>query len=192
VFGTRRFLTALRSALGTRPADGATASPPARSAPRAALRSGSRPGVEPGRTGPTAGQTGPDATLELDPGAVRRPTWGYAPKNDGDLDPGEVVWTWVPYEERDGRGKDRPVLVVAVLTDGAVLAVQLTSTDHTGHADHVPLGVGSWDRDGRSSWAAIDRVFRVRQGGVRREGTFVGEAVYRSVEAALRRRYGWR
>jgi hypothetical protein len=141
---------------------------------------------------PDSGPTSPDATIELDPAAVRRPGWGYAPKNDGALDPGEVVWTWVPYEERDGRGKDRPVLVVARLEGGAVLAVQLTSADRRGDADHVPLGVGPWDRDRRSSWAAIDRVFQVRLGGVRREGTFVDAARYRAVETALRRRYGWR
>jgi hypothetical protein len=135
---------------------------------------------------------GPDATVELDPAAVRRPGWGYAPKNDGALDPGEVVWTWGPYQERDGRGKDRPVLVVATLTDGTVLAVQLTSADHTGDVDHVFLGVGAWDREGRSSWAALDRVFRVSPGGVRREGTFVDAARYRAVEDALRHRYGWR
>ncbi|GAB5080487.1 hypothetical protein ARTHROSP310_36360 [Arthrobacter sp. AD-310] len=27
---------------------------------------------------------------------------------DGEPDPGEVVWTWVPYQEDHGRGKDRP------------------------------------------------------------------------------------
>jgi hypothetical protein len=123
---------------------------------------------------------------------VRRPGWGYAPSDNGALDPGEIVWTWVPYEERDGRGKDRPVLVVATLARGAVLAVQLTSADHTGDSDHVPLGVGPWDRNRRPSWAAIDRVFQVRPGGVRREATFVDGARHRLVEAALRRRYGWR
>jgi hypothetical protein len=39
---------------------------------------------------------------------------GYSPETDGAPDPGEIVWTWVPFEEDDGRGKDRPVLVVAV------------------------------------------------------------------------------
>jgi hypothetical protein len=170
---TRRLLTALRSAiLGTGPA--------------------TRPTAQPSRTDVEAGQSGPDATVELDPSAVRRPGWGYAPMNNGALDPGEVVWTWVPFEERDGRGKDRPVLVVATLARGAVLAVQLTSADHSGDADYVSLGVGPWDRDRRPSWAAIDRVFQVWPNGVRREGTFTDAARHRSVETALRRRYGWR
>ncbi|HSO64208.1 MAG TPA: type II toxin-antitoxin system PemK/MazF family toxin, partial [Ornithinibacter sp.] len=30
----------------------------------------------------------------------------YAPRPDGEPDPGEVVWTWVPYEEDHAQGKD--------------------------------------------------------------------------------------
>ena len=34
----------------------------------------------------------------------------YRPKADGLPDPGEVVWTWVAYEDDPTQGKDRPVL----------------------------------------------------------------------------------
>ena len=36
----------------------------------------------------------------------------YSPHLDGDADPGEVVWTWVPYEEDRSVGKDRPVAII--------------------------------------------------------------------------------
>ena len=36
----------------------------------------------------------------------------YAPEIDGEPDPGEVVWAWVPYEDDPSQGKDRPVLVL--------------------------------------------------------------------------------
>ena len=36
----------------------------------------------------------------------------YSPRMDGDPDPGEVVWTWVPFEEDPEQGKDRPVVVI--------------------------------------------------------------------------------
>jgi hypothetical protein len=177
VSGTRRVLSALRSALfGTR----------APSAPRVV------PTIDlPAPAEISPGRFGPDATLEVDPATIRRPGWGYSPSRDGALDPGEIVWTWVPFEERDGRGKDRPVLVVATLSRGAVLAVQMTSSDKTGDADHVPLGTGPWDRERRPSWAAIDRIFQVQPGGVRRDGNVVDAARHGLVEAALRRRYGW-
>ena len=39
--------------------------------------------------------------------AVRSRQLVYAPQLDGDADPGEIVWTWVAYEDDRGRGKDR-------------------------------------------------------------------------------------
>ena len=79
----------------------------------------------PTTTAASPGRSGRTATVEVDPRAVGAVSIDYAPAVDGDPDPGEIVWTWVPYEERDGRGKDRPVLIVARSTGGWVLAVQL-------------------------------------------------------------------
>ena len=42
----------------------------------------------------------------------RRACIEYSPSLDGDADPGEVVWTWVPYEEDPTQGKDRPVVII--------------------------------------------------------------------------------
>ena len=36
----------------------------------------------------------------------------YTPSLDGDPDPGEIVWAWVPYEDDPTQGKDRPVVVI--------------------------------------------------------------------------------
>src|SRR6478609_1114429 len=89
---------------------------------------------------PTARPSAPSGseTVEIDP--PRRLTLSYAPKRDNAPDGGEIVWTWVPYEERDGRGKDRPVLVVAAEPGGTVLAVQLTSQAHPDRSEYVPIG----------------------------------------------------
>ena len=67
------------------------------------------------------GEFGPDATVEVDPHRIGPVRMSYSPRTDGVPDPGEVVWTWVPFEEHDGRGKDRPVLVVAVESAGTYL-----------------------------------------------------------------------
>jgi hypothetical protein len=63
----------------------------------------------------------------------------------------------VPFEETDGRGKDRPVLVVAVESAGTYLAVQLTSKNHDGEGDFVSVGPGGWDGEHRPSWVNLDR-----------------------------------
>ena len=138
------------------------------------------------------GQAGHDATIEIDAARLRKVRLAYTPQRDGEPDPGEVVWTWVPYEERDGRGKDRPVVIVAASNTGDFLAVQLTSKAHDGDRDFVGLGDGAWDSEGRPSWARIDRVFRVRAGGIRREASSLDSRRYSLVAAALADRYGWR
>ncbi len=116
----------------------------------------------------------------------------YNPSTDGDPDPGEIVWTWVPFEENDGRGKDRPVLVVAVEPAGTVLGVQLTSKDHDGDPEFVPVGAGAWDGEHRPSWVNVDRVLRVHPRGMRREATALDRVRFGRVQSALRERYGWR
>ena len=99
-------------------------------------------------------------------------TVSYAPEHDGDADPGEVVWTWVPYEDDPTEGKDRPVLVLG--HDGAQLAgVQLSSKDHDGRGDErdwVPVGSGAWDARNRPSFADASRLLRFDPAAVRREG----------------------
>ena len=45
--------------------------------------------------------------------AAREGAISYEPEiGDGYADPGEVVWGWVPYEDDETQGKDRPVLVI--------------------------------------------------------------------------------
>ncbi len=140
---------------------------------------------------PAKGQFGARATTEVDPREIGVIRMAYSPSSDGDPDPGEVVWTWVPYEEHDGRGKDRPVLVVATEPTGTVLAVQLTSKDHSQDAEFVPLGAGAWDGEHRPSWVRLDRVFRVHAAGMRREATALDAKRYQRVKTALAARYGW-
>ena len=137
------------------------------------------------------GESGPDATVEVDPHRIGPVRMSYSPQTDGAPDPGEVVWTWVPFEENDGRGKDRPVLVVAVEPRGTYLAVQLTSKDHDGQGDFVSVGAGGWDGEHRPSWVNLDRVIRVHEGGMRREAAALPREPFERVTGRLQQRYGW-
>jgi PemK-like, MazF-like toxin of type II toxin-antitoxin system len=125
------------------------------------------------------------------PTADRARRIGYAPDLDGAADPGEIVWTWVPYEEGDGRGKDRPLLVVG-RGRGRLLGLMLSS-QHT-HADDpawVPIGAGAWDRQGRASYVRLDRVLEVGEHDIRREGAVLDPQRFELVAARLRSGYGW-
>ena len=115
----------------------------------------------------------------------------YRPRRDGQPDPGEIVWAWVPFEENDGRGKDRPVLVVS-RDRNELLALMCTSKDHNRDAAHearygrywIDIGTGPWDRQRRPSEVRLDRVLRLRTRDVRREGAALPRAVFDQVAAA--------
>jgi hypothetical protein len=154
-----------------------------------APRRGSTPSRAPlPPAGPIAARPGP-VTDHLGPVAMT-----YAPVDDGSPDPGEIVWAWVPFEENDGRGKDRPVLVIG-RDGGALLGLMLSSQDHdrdaadeARHGRHwVDVGTGPWDRQGRPSEARVDRVLRIEPGDVRREGATLGRDRFDEVAAGVRR-----
>jgi len=140
---------------------------------------------------PTPGHGGATETVELDPRAVRGLQIAYAPRRDGAPDAGEIVWTWVPYAERDGRGKDRPVLVIATQSSERVYAVKLTSKSHDGDRDFLSLGSGPWDGQGRESWVDIDQLYSVHISGVRREAAALDRGRFERVASVLERRFGW-
>jgi hypothetical protein len=115
----------------------------------------------------------------------------YAPDLDGDADPGEIVWTWVKYEDDPHRGKDRPVLVVG-RDDRTLLGLMLSSqSERDGQRNWLALGPGDWDREHRPSWIRLDRVLEVDADGIRREGSVLDHARFEKVAGVLRSRYGW-
>jgi hypothetical protein len=113
------------------------------------------------------------------------PRTEYAPRSDGRPDPGEVVWTWVAYEDDPSRGKDRPVLVLA-RNQGELICLQLTSKDHDRDAAQeasrgrhwTDIGFGGWDRERRPSEVRLDKLLRVREAAVRREGAALDRTVF--------------
>jgi hypothetical protein len=117
----------------------------------------------------------------------------YAPERDGEPDPGEVVWAWVPYEDDPSQGKDRPVLVLEVAGDGWV-GLMLSSQDHDRDAEDearfgrhwMDVGTGGWDSQGRPSEVRLDRLIHLERGGVRREGAALDETIFTAVVEARR------
>lgn len=123
--------------------------------------------------------------------ALRRRELTYAPELDGQADPGEVVWTWVSYEDDPRQGKDRPVLVVG-RSSRTLFGLMLSSQrDRDGQRHWLPLGPGAWDGDNRPSWVRLDRVLTMREDGIRREGAVLDRTRFDRVARALRADYGW-
>jgi hypothetical protein len=159
----------------------------------------------PGR--PTPGRTTSGGRSAPYPSRPRAPYPGdfagsvgvsYTPSINGQPDPGEIVWTWVPYEEDFTQGKDRPVLLVG--RDGDwLLGLMLTSKDHNRDASDearwgrhwMDIGAGTWDSHGRPSEIRLDRVVRVDPWQVRREGAILDEARFDTIIGAARKVNHW-
>lgn len=115
-----------------------------------------------------------------------------APDPDGDPDPGEIVWTWVPYEDDPTQGKDRPVLLVG-RDDQRVYPLMTTSEDHDRDAEQearagrywFDIGSGPWDHEGRTSEVRLNRLIEVDPESVRREGAVLDEDRFTEVVRAL-------
>ncbi len=118
----------------------------------------------------------------------------YSPEADGLPDPGEVVWTWVPYEDDPAQGKDRPVVVLSRTGDGHLLGLQLSSQDHDLDAEQeaswgrhwMDVGTGAWDPEGRPSEVRLDRLLRLPEAEVRREGAALDRSTFDAVVVAAR------
>ena len=146
-------------------------------------------------SGAAADATAPSArgVSVYDVSSLGLPDFAYSPDPDGEADPGEVVWAWVPFEEDPAQGKDRPVLVLARHETRLVVA-QMTSKDHDRDAAQEArwgrfwhdVGTGDWDRQGRPSEVRLDRLLLVEPASVRREGATMKREVFDGVVAALR------
>ncbi|WP_448642197.1 type II toxin-antitoxin system PemK/MazF family toxin [Geodermatophilus sp. URMC 63] len=142
------------------------------------------------RSRPPAGRPAASAPAGIDV--------AYRPRADGRPDPGEVVWAWVPFDEGDGRGKDRPVLVLGRRGDELV-GLALSSQDHdrdaADEARHgrtwMDVGTGGWDSRHRPSEVRLDRLLVLDPGRVRREGAALDREVFDRVVTAARRTQGW-
>ena len=122
----------------------------------------------------------------------------YEPEVDGEPDPGEVVWAWVPYEDDPARGKDRPVLLIGrAEVDGVSrwAGLMLTSQDHDRDAAQeaaagrhwMDVGAGAWDREGRPSEVRLDRLIVLGDADIRREGAALDRTTFDRVVAEARR-----
>ena len=140
---------------------------------------------------PSRGAAPAAGTVRVMPADIRDLRISYRPEPDGDPDAGEIVWTWVPFDEADGRGKDRPVLVIGLHGRDRLYAVRLTSKPHDRDGEHLALGPGEWDAAGRPSWVDLGHLYSVPRTAMRREGAALDRARFDRVAAALRTRYRW-
>lgn len=100
------------------------------------------------------------------------------------LKPGDVVWTFIRFEDEPGEGKDRPVIIIDV--DGRRLSVvgMTSNSKRDGQRGYVHIGNGSWDHLHRDSWANVHRVVVIPRRSIRRRGGSLDPSAFKKVLAA--------
>lgn len=152
-------------------------------------RTPGRPIAGAGKGQASPGQFGATATRDLPTSEIQRLKPRYDPKPDGLVDPGEIVWTWVPYAENNGQGKDRPVLIIARIDAHSTAGCYLSTKEHHGF---VSIGTGPWDRSGRESFVSPERILKINNDGVRREGQVLAQQTFDRAVTAISRQHGIR
>lgn len=126
-----------------------------------------------------------------------RPEMVYERRGPGGYRAGEVVWTWVAYEEDSSQGKDRPVLLIGA-DEGWLLGLPATSQDHDRDAQQerqagrywVDIGTGEWDARRRASEVRTDRIVRIDPNTVRRTAGRVDARIFSRVASQVTRHWG--
>lgn len=115
----------------------------------------------------------------------------YAPNMDGHVDPGEVVWFWVAPDDQTGSLTERALVVVGRHGD---LIIGLLTSPNPSHADStnwLDIGAGPWDDAGRQSWVRLDKVIKVPETAIRRQGAVIPEHRFNRIANRLRSDHGW-
>ncbi|WP_341729521.1 type II toxin-antitoxin system PemK/MazF family toxin [Brooklawnia sp.] len=120
------------------------------------------------------------------------PQMRYQAKMPGGFTSGEMVWTWVAFEEDSSQGKDRPVLLIGAEA-GWLLGLPATSKDHDRDAAQenragrfwVEIGSGDWDSRRRVSEVRTDRIVRIDPAQIRRASGRVSAVVFQEVAAGV-------
>lgn len=112
----------------------------------------------------------------------------YAPDMDGQVDPGEVVWFWTPH-------KQTPIeraLVVVGRSGSQILGLLASSNpEHSQDRSWLDIGSGPWDENGRQSWVRLDRVIKIPETEIRRQGAVIPPRRFERIANRLRADFGW-
>lgn len=124
------------------------------------------------------------------------PEMDYSASLPGGHRSGEMLWTWIPFEDDASQGKDRPALVIGA-DGGRLLVTPATSKDHDRDEEQerragrywMDIGAGDWDSRRRPSEVRLDRIVPVQVDAIRRSSGRVSAQIFGQVADGIRRHW---
>ncbi|APT85230.1 type II toxin-antitoxin system PemK/MazF family toxin [Corynebacterium aquilae] len=114
----------------------------------------------------------------------------YAPDMDGQADPGEVVWVWVP-DETTGSAQERALVVVGRTRQHILGLLISPNSQHATESTWLDIGSGAWDTSGKNCWVRLDKVVRVAEDAIRRQGAIMPRRRFDRIAHRLRNEFSW-
>lgn len=115
----------------------------------------------------------------------------YAPNMDGQVDPGEVVWFWVPDERSETKLTERALVVIGRHGDLVLGLITSPNPVHAMSEKWIDIGSGPWDDAGRKCWLRLDKIIKVPETAIRRQGAVIPLRRFNRVANRLREDYNW-
>lgn len=115
----------------------------------------------------------------------------YAPDMDGQVDPGEVVWFWAPPMNAESTPMERALVVIGRHGSDVLGLITSPNPVHKKEDSWLDIGAGPWDETGRQSWVRLDKVIKLPETSIRRQGSVIPQSRFERIANRLRADYGW-
>lgn len=115
----------------------------------------------------------------------------YAPNMDGQVDPGEVVFFLAQGDNASDQPQERALIVVGRIGDQITGLLTSPNPNNQWKKTWIDIGAGPWDTQGRQAWARVDKVIRISESDIRRQGAVIPPARFERIAMRLRDEYGW-
>ena len=111
----------------------------------------------------------------------------YAPDMDGQAEPGEVVWFYVPATPL----RERSMLVVGRDRQDVLGLLISSNDDHADDDAWLPIGSGEWKTTGEPCWVRLDKTLAIPETDLRRRGALFPPRRFDRIADHLRKHFDW-
>lgn len=116
----------------------------------------------------------------------------YSHDIDGHAEAGEIVWLWVPVDGPSKPPAERAMLVIGQTRFQELLGLLISAEgDHGEDHNWLSIGPGQWNETGEQGWVRLDKVIKVPEHDVRRQGILLPERRFDRIARAMGKRFGW-
>ena len=106
-----------------------------------------------------------------------------------DADPNDETTTTT--DDTTPKFTERALVVIGRTGDHVLGLITSPNPEHADDEKWLDIGSGPWDEQGRRSWLRLDKVIKVAETAIRRQGAVIPLGRFNRIASRLRNEYGW-